>query len=37
MLGRGEAVTIESIDGKIAITAGSLEELREKLLQILHG
>jgi len=33
MLGRGEAVTIECVDGKISVTASSLEELLEKLLR----
>ena len=33
MLKRGEAVTIESMDGKVAVAAGSLEELLEKLLR----
>ena len=33
MLKRGEAVAIESVDGKVAVAAGSLEELIEKLLR----
>jgi hypothetical protein len=33
MLKRGEAVTIESVDGKVAVAASSLEELLEKLLR----
>jgi len=32
MLKRGEAVAIESVDGKVAVAASSLEELIEKLL-----
>jgi hypothetical protein len=32
MLKRGEAVTIESVDGKVAVAVSSLEELIEKLL-----
>jgi len=37
MLKRGEAVAIESVDGKMAIAASSPEELLEKLLQLLYG
>jgi hypothetical protein len=37
LLKRGEAATIKSIDGKIAVTASSPEELLEKLLQLLYG
>jgi hypothetical protein len=37
LLKRGEAVTIKSIDGKIAVTASSPEELLDKLLQLLYG
>jgi hypothetical protein len=37
LLKRGEAATLKSIDGKIAVTASSPEELLEKLLQLLHG
>jgi hypothetical protein len=33
MLKRGEAVAIESVDGKISVAASSLEELLEKLLR----
>jgi hypothetical protein len=33
MLKRGEAVAIESADGKVAVAASSLEELLEKLLR----
>jgi len=33
MLKRGEAVAIESVDGKVAVAASSLEELLEKLLR----
>jgi hypothetical protein len=33
MLKGGEAVTIESVDGKVAVAASSLEELLEKLLR----
>jgi hypothetical protein len=36
LLKRGEAVIIESVDRKVAITASSLEELFEKLLQLLR-
>ncbi|MCC6051377.1 MAG: hypothetical protein LM580_11760 [Thermofilum sp.] len=32
MLKRGEAVAIESVDGKVAVAASSLKELVEKLL-----
>jgi hypothetical protein len=35
LLKRGEAATIKSIDGKIAVTASSPEELLDKLLQLL--
>jgi hypothetical protein len=37
LLKRGETVTIKSIDGKIAVTASSPEELLDKLLQLLYG
>ena len=37
LLKRGEIVTIKSVDGKIAVTASSPEELLEKLLQLLYG
>jgi hypothetical protein len=37
LLKRGETVIIKSIDGKIAVTASSPEELLEKLLQLLYG
>jgi hypothetical protein len=33
MLKRGEAVAIESVDGKVAVAASSLKELVEKLLR----
>jgi hypothetical protein len=37
LLKRGEAATIKSVDGKIAVTASSPEELLDKLLQLLYG
>ena len=33
MLKRGEAFTIESVDGKVAVAASSLEKFLEKLLR----